>query len=105
MSFSDLRRTNQKRNPVIRSMSDRRNKEKSINEVSDFKDTMALKHKKLQPMSSQKIFQTQKVLRPSCPPPNLPDSNQNIPLRPPRHQSIYLFASIFEFTFIVQFNS
>lgn len=85
MSFPDLRRMNQKRNPVIRSMSDRYTKEKNINEVSNFKDTMALNQKKLQPISSQKIFQT--CRRPSCPPPKLPDCNQNMPQRPPRHQS------------------
>lgn len=79
----------QKKYPVMRSLSDRRDKDSQ--EVSNFKDTTALRKKAQRTMPSQ-LFQKPKnstYQRPSCPPPKLPDATQyqDTPQRPPRQQS------------------
>lgn len=91
-SHLDLTKSTQRRKPVIRSMSDRR--EKDANETFKFKDTTALRTKSHRGCSQQLFQKTGGTLRqrPSCPPPKLPElpHNQNAPQRPPRHQSNHL---------------
>lgn len=89
-----------KRNPVIRSLSDRRDKESQ--EVFSFKDTTALRKKSQRTIPSQ-LFQKPKNSihqRPTCPPPMLPDMRfREIlaePQRPPRQQS-----NLIKFTFSI----
>lgn len=84
-----MEQRSQKKYPVMRSMSDRRDKD--LQEVSNFKDTTALRKKTQRTMPSQ-LFQKPKnsiYHRPSCPPPKLPDATQtqDTPQRPPRQQS------------------
>lgn len=86
--FSDIDLRRQKRNPVMRSMSDRRDKDSQ--EVFNFKDTTALRKKTQRTIPSQ-LFQKPKTSiyqRPSCPPPSCPPTQiQDVPQRPPRQQS------------------
>lgn len=88
LRFSDMDLSNQKRNPVIRSMSDRRVKDSR--EIFNFKDTTALRKKAHRTIPSH-LFQKSKnsiYQRPSCPPPSCPPTQiQDAPQRPPRQQS------------------
>lgn len=73
---------------------------KDTNEVINFKDTTALRTKSKRPVPHQ-FFQKPngpqcptEISRPTCPPPKLPDFNQNPPQRPPRQQSKYIYYFI-----------
>ncbi|XP_055307571.1 uncharacterized protein LOC129571745 isoform X2 [Sitodiplosis mosellana] len=84
--------SSQRRKPVMRSMSDRRDKDS--NEAPNFKDTTALRTKSKR-ASPQQLFQKPngssyptEIARPTCPPPKLPIfcHNKTAPQRPPRQQ-------------------
>lgn len=80
-----LERGAQRRNPLIRSMSDRRDKDSN---EANFNDTTALRTKLKRSTILRKPIGTQ-FHRPKSPPPKLPDvsHNQTAPQRPPRQQS------------------
>lgn len=87
-----MNRGSQRRKPIQRSMSDRR--DRGINEKLNFKDTTALRTKQVR-ASPQQLFQKPLISicqRPTSPPPKLPTDNNSkkspaIPQRPPRQQS------------------
>lgn len=88
--ISDVDQRIQKRNPVVRSMSDRCDKDSQ--EVFSFKDTTALRKKAQRTTVPSYLFQKPKnsiYQRPSCPPPSCPlfTQDQDAPQRPPRQQS------------------
>lgn len=98
-----LKRVSQRRKPVVRSISDRRDKDP--NEALNFKDTTALRTKSKR-ACPQQLFQrpirtvySTGIARPTCPPPKLPDVRQNsdTPQRPPRQQSSKFFLFLDSF--------
>lgn len=86
---SELKGKSSRRKTVMRSMSDRRDRESR--ETLNFKDTTALRTKRTHQYVFQKPLNTV-YQRPSCPPPELPDVtyNQCAPQRPPRQQSTHI---------------
>lgn len=94
----ELNRGSQRRKPIQRSMSDRRDRD--INEKLNFKDTTALRTKQVR-ANPQQLFQKPLIStcqRPTSPPPKLPTDNNSkkslaVPQRPPRQQSNFLNES------------